>query len=286
MPTPEPHTVRRARPLLGTLVEIAVSDDRHSQEKLHAAVSDAFAEVERVHRLMSFHEATSDLSLVNRHALSRPVRVHADTYKVFEMALNFSWLTQGAFDPTVAAPILESSGYLPSCRTQCDPGADWRDIELLGDTCIRYRRAVRADLGGIAKGFAVDLAVCALAARDIEDVLVNAGGDLRVAGPRSHGVRLRHPVEPLEKAYFLEIKGRALATSAPYFSRRKDASNREMSALVDPVNRMPELDVGSVTVLASDCASADALTKAVLFASREVAERSLAVCGAEACVIK
>jgi thiamine biosynthesis lipoprotein len=169
---------------------------------------------------------------------------------------------------------------------QHDPGADWRDIELLDDHCIRYRRALRVDLGGIAKGFAVDLAVCALTACDIEDVLVNAGGDLRVAGPRAHGVHLRNPTEPLEKAYFLEVKGKALATSAPYFSRRKDTRDCEISALVDPASRMSELKVGSVTVLASDCASADALTKAVLFASREVAERSLAVCGAEACVIK
>lgn len=284
-PTLEAGTVRRARPLLGTRVEIAVSDARRSPLELHSAVSDAFAEVERVQRLMSFHDSASELSIANREALRRCVRVHSDTYKVFEMAVNFAWITNGAFDPTVA-PTLEGWGYLPRSEIRHDPDADWRDIELLGDSCIRFRRSLRVDLGGIAKGYAVDLAVGALMGRDIENVLVNAGGDLRAAGPQSHGVHLRHPRAPGQQAHFLKLKNQALATSAPYFSRRRSAAGREVSALLNPANRMPELNVGSVSVLADDCASADALTKALLFAPHDIVERCLVVCGAEACVIQ
>ena len=289
MPLPSPiaetATVRRARPLLGTRVEIAVFDSGRSQQELHRAISAAFAEVERVHHLMSFHEPSSDLAVLNRDAWRHPLRVHSDTYKVFEMALNFCWLTDGAFDPTVA-PVLERWGYLPSSEVQHDSAANWRDIELLGDERIRYHRSLRVDLGGIAKGFAVDVAVAKLKSLAIEDALVNAGGDLRAMGPRVHGVHLRDPLEPVDKAHFLEIRDTALATSAPYFSRRRDPNGREVSALLHPTTCMPELKAGSVSVMAGDCASADALTKAVMFAPREVAERSLSVCGAEACVIR
>jgi len=148
---------------------------------------------------------------------------------------------------------------------------------------VRFGRPLRLDLGGIAKGYAVDRAVHALQSAGVEDILVNAGGDLRIAGRWTQNLRLRHPQAPHLSAEILTLRNAALATSATYYSRRRLGSG-DVSALLDPRSAMPYIDSGSVSVRAADCMSADALTKVVLFATPEFAEQALAACGAQAFV--
>ena len=274
--------MRRARPILGTIVEISV-DDRSHEPQLHSAIDAAFASVERVHTLMSFHLPDSDLSRLNRHAVSAAQEVDSHTYAVFEAALRLAASSGGAFDPCIA-PRLEEWGLLPPAEAAVDPVGSWRDIELLPGRRIRYARTVRVDLGGIAKGYAVDLAVRSLQRFGIENIVVNAGGDLRVAGSHSHGVRLRHPRAPLHAAHAMDLCNAALATSANYFSRRASADG-EVSALVNPHSNKPYLGGRSVSVCAENCMTADALTKIVMFAPAAVAETVLADNRAEAYVI-
>jgi thiamine biosynthesis lipoprotein len=140
------------------------------------------------------------------------------------------------------------------------------------------------DLGGIAKGYAVDLAVRSLQGFGIENIVVNAGGDLRVAGPDSHDVRLRHPSAPLCSAHAAALSNAALATSAGYFSRRASATG-EVSALVNPRDGTPYLGAHSISVRAENCMTADALTKVVLFGPPALAEIVLEQFNAEAYVI-
>jgi thiamine biosynthesis lipoprotein len=156
-------------------------------------------------------------------------------------------------------------------------------VHLLQSCHVRFERPVRLDLGGIAKGYAVDRAVLTLQRAGVEKILVNAGGDLRIAGPWERRVRLRHPHAPHLSADVLTLRNAALATSAAYFSRRR-LSFGEVSALLDPRSAMPYVDNDSYSVRAADCMSADALTKVVLFARPEVAEQALATCGAQAIV--
>src|SRR5271154_375156 len=108
---PRPDWVRRARPLLGTLVEVGVADRRPACQ-LHAAIDAAFACIERVHALMSFHLPDSELRRLNRDAVRHPQSVDPHTYAVFETALRIAELSDGAFDPCVA-PRLEEWGLLP-----------------------------------------------------------------------------------------------------------------------------------------------------------------------------
>jgi len=283
---PRPDWVRRARPLLGTLVEVGVADRRPACQ-LHAAIDAAFACIERVHALMSFHLPDSELRRLNRDAVRHPQSVDPHTYAVFETALRIAELSDGAFDPCVA-PRLEEWGLLPRAGPPCDPAANWRAIELLADERIRFHRPLRADLGGIAKGYAVDLAVRSLQTEGIEDIIVNAGGDLRVAGPAAHDVRLRCPSQPWGSAQALTLRGSALATSASYFSRARapGAGAPPVSALVNPRDGAPELETRSVSVRAADCMIADALTKVVMFAPDNTAETMLAGFDAQAYVIR
>ena len=103
-------SVRRARPLLGTFVEITAVGT--PAPAIDAAIDAAFETIEIVHRLMSFHEAESDVSRLNRDAATHPVRVHRWTYEVLAAALALQRCSDGLFDVTVA-PILHRLGVLP-----------------------------------------------------------------------------------------------------------------------------------------------------------------------------
>lgn len=258
--------VRRARPLLGTVVEIRAMgrSAERSSAALHAAIDAAFAQVELVHRLMSYQDPDSELSRLNRCAVDSIQRVDPHTYSVLSAAMRFARLSSGAFDPCV-----------PSRH------ASWEDVELLGGHRMRLRRPLRLDLGGIAKGYAVDLATRTLQGANVRETIVNAGGDLRVSGTRTQEVSLRHPEAPTVGINPLQLRDAALASSAAYFSR-----SLPVSALVDPRTREPYRGNDTVSVRAADCMTADALTKVVLFAPSRIAERVLEECGAEAFVLR
>ena len=277
--------VRRARPLLGTVLEIRAAGP-HTRVQLNKAIDGAFAAVERVQELMSYHDPASELSRINREAAATAQRIDAQTYAVLEAALRFAALSNGAFDPCVGDQ-LEKWGYLPPSTPGPDrsrpTGGTWRDVHLVAHCRVRFGRPVRLDLGGIAKGYAVDCAVRALQSAGVEDFLVNAGGDLRIAGRWTQRLRLRHPQAPHLSAEVLALRNAALATSAAYYSRRHGWFG-EVSALLDPRTGMPYIGNGSVSVRAADCMSADALTKVVLFAAPEFAEQALAACRAQAFV--
>jgi thiamine biosynthesis lipoprotein len=271
--------------LLGTIVEIrAASSD--PQLDLHLAVDAAFAAIERMQTLMSYHDPGSELSRINRAAACSAQRVEPDTYAVIESALRFAALSDGAFDPCIGQH-LERWGYLPASAASPDPrqavGGTWRDVELLCRSRVRFARPLRLDLGGIAKGYAVDRAIQVLQTAGAEEMVVNAGGDMRVAGSREHTIRVRHPQAPHLSAAALTLSNAALATSAAYYSRRR-APAGEISALLDPRSARPYVASGCVSVRADHCMTADALTKVVLFAPPRLAERALAACGAQAFV--
>lgn len=252
-----PMEKRRARPLLGTFVEITADCSPRVFEK-------AFAAVEQVGRSMSYHDSGSELSQLNRDAAREPVAVSAWTRTVLRAALELAEESDGAFDPSVA-PAIRGLGFLPSTpgAPRADRHATWRDIELLPRRRVRFRRALRIDLGDIAKGFAVDRAIDVLREGGCTSGLVNAGGDLHAFGPRDWQIGIRDPARPEATACNVPLRNAALATSAGYFSRRK-RGGRTITALVDGRTRQP-LDASlSACVIAPTALIADALTKVVL----------------------
>ena len=143
-----------------------------------------------------------------------------------------------------------------------DPVASWRDIELAAPNQVRLRRHLWIDLGGIAKGYAVDRALQAMALPADIQCSINAGGDLRIAGPATERVLLRGPNDG-DAVPVLEIENASLASS----SGRDDL--REVSGLtvgphLDGATRGSVGTQSFVSVVAQDCMIADALTKIVL----------------------
>jgi thiamine biosynthesis lipoprotein len=256
--------LRRARPLLGTFVEIEVSGATRSA--MDAAIDAGFAAVARVHALMSFHAADSDVSRLNREAHSQPVAVDAWTFRVLEMAVELNRASNGAFDIAVA-PQLEAMGLLPREAGVPAAAPDLRffdAVELMPDQAVRFRvPGVRIDLGGIAKGFAVDCACEAMRRFDIIGGMVNAGGDLAAFGREAHTVHVRDPHDPRRLICSIDICDEALASTALRLDRLQSPPAAP-SAVMDPETGRPVHAILGATVRAPSCMIADALTKIVM----------------------
>jgi len=272
--------IRRCRPLLGTFVEIkAAGLDGNA---LVRAVQKAFAQIGRIQSLMSVHDDASELSHVNAEALLRPVKVSDETFAVLERGLAIARASAGAFDFTIA-PVLAKWGLLPAQLRRRAQG-DWRDVLLQRGRRVRFARPLAVDLGGIAKGFAVDAAIASLRESEVTSACVNAGGDLRVFGPDISHVHLRHPVSAQPVVNPIWLRNAALATSSPCFTRRQ-WRGRTVSHLVNAVNRRATAENVSVSVRARECWLADALTKVVLNADTKTATRLLETHHAEALIL-
>lgn len=271
------NRVRRCRPLLGTYVEIAAAGPADTST-LHRCVDRAYAAIEQVHGLMSFHSTDSDLSRLNARAHLEPQQVHTWTWEVISGALALSHETNGRFDISIGA-TLQSLGLLPG-TSPTDRSAGFRDIELLDDMRVRFHRRLSIDLGGIAKGYAVDRAIGVLAeeAGVLSHAIVNAGGDLRVWGESApRYVEVCDPARPLEDRVRVTMPRDAVATTA----HDPDSSLEvAMSAVIRPADGRALQQYGSVSVFADTCMEADALTKAVLLMPDDEAERLLHAHGA------
>jgi len=263
-------SVRRARPLLGTFVEITARGDA---QVLDAAVEAAFDAVTRVHHLMSFHDPASDVSRLNRDAGAEDVAVDAWTYEVIRAAVDLNRRSHGAFDITVA-PALQRLGLLPDLDglpTAASRGA-CEAIALLPGHRVRFDdTATRIDLGGIAKGFAVDRAVEALRAHRLTCGLVNAGGDLAAFGTDAEKVHVRDPRDPRQSIARIEVADEAIATSGGRFDPLTSADTAA-SAVIDARTGEPARAIAGVTVRAPHCMIADALTKVVMVAGEAAAD--------------
>jgi thiamine biosynthesis lipoprotein len=267
------NSIRRARPLLGTFVEITVADAAISE--MHAAVDAAFAAVGEVHSLMSFHVESSEVARLNREAFVRTVAVHPWTFQVLEAAIDLHQRSAGVFDIAVA-PVLQEMGLLPrlrDCRTWTPgPGATTAAIELVSGRRVRFKHPdARIDLGGIAKGFAVERAIDVLRHCGMPAAIVNAGGDLAVFGSKPHTVYIRDPRDPRRSMCQVRVRSGALASSGSYFDPF-GSSQPVGSAVIDPSSRKPACTALAATVRAPSCMLADALTKVVMVAGPSAAD--------------
>jgi len=238
------NPVRRAHPsyvssrlhvALGTFVAIeAEAETRLCAEQSLAA---AFAAIARVERTMHPHRAGSDLAALASLRSGSELRVDAWTWDVLRLCQQVHEASDGLFDPC------------PDMR-----GGRFEDLELLEPPYVRGRAPVQLDLGGIAKGYAVDRALEALREADCQSGLVNAGGDLAVFGP-SRSILCRST----RSTFSIELKDAALASSDADESERP----AEHRGYYDGVERS-RIVCGRATVTAPRAPWADALTKCAL----------------------
>lgn len=228
---------RRARPLLGTLVDVQAEG-----AYADAAVAAAFDEIAAVHALLSFHARDSELQAINQAVPGARLQVDPRTLVVLRLAAALYDASARAFDCRV--------GVLADTRFP---------IAFEGDVVIKQTDAAM-DLGGIAKGYAVDCAIDVLRGFDVERAVVNAGGDLRHYGVRPMTVQVRDPRNAARTAATVLLDNAALASStAGGWGAHADSASR-----IHDADRTYLPALAGATVQAFTCMLADALTKVVL----------------------
>ena len=262
--------VLREEAIMGTAIKVELwADDRRVGEAAAAAVMD---EMHRIDRAMSPHKSGSELSRINRDAARGPVVLTDEMFGLLKRALAFSQLTGSAFDITYAAV-----GQLYDYRNRVRPTAEalaqaranvgWQGLQLdVRDRSVRFAKdGMRIDLGGFAKGHAVDRAAELLARRGVRHAWVSAGGDSRVLGDRRGrpwSVAIRDPRRAGEVVALLPLEDTSISTSGDYERFFDDGAER-VHHMIDPATGISPRGVQSVTILSADGLTCEALSKAV-----------------------
>ncbi len=267
---------QREEAIMGTRVEVQLWAEDESTAR--RAIDAVMAEMRRTDELMSTYKPDSQLSQVNAHAYERPVKVDADIIDVVETALQYSRLSDGAFDITYA-----SVGYLYDYRAHRHPSdaqiaaalpaVDYRQLLVDREArTIRFLKpGMRIDLGGIAKGWAVDRGVEILQEFGIEHAMVNAGGDTRLLGDRRGKpwiVGIRDPRNEGAVVTRIPMQDEAMSTSGDYERFFEEGGVRYHHILSPGTGKSPGL-VRSVTVIGPTATRTDGLTKPVFILGPE-----------------
>lgn len=258
-------SIKRCRPLLGTFVEIEISDAELPERVLTDLAEIAFGRIARVQSLMSFTDPSSELSRLNTCGHLHPLSINTWTRDVICEAQRLGKASEGVFDIAVA-PSLADWGFRTDLHVRQkddEEQATFRDIVLHNDGRVSFRRPLQLDLSGISKGFAVDKAAEILNDANVKSATINAGGDIRFIGKLPDKLALRNPLSPAKGELQANVTAPAVATRAAYFANRR-YHWRKVNHILHPKTNKPMRSNVSISVFAQSCVQADALTKVVL----------------------
>lgn len=257
----------RSIDLMGTRVSVEFwLDDATGAEELLEAVLD---EYRRIDRLMSTYRDDSEMSRINSLASVEPVTISDELFALIARSLELSTASDGAFDISY-----ESVGYLYDYREAQRPAADEIEAALasidyravvLDDVAgsVRFARpGMRINLGGIAKGHAIERGAQLLRDAGIENAILNAGGDTRVIGDRRGYpwiVGIQHPRIDEAVATRLPLIDEAISTSGDY-ERFFEEDGRRYHHILNPSTGEPTDTVLSVSVIGPDATLTDGLS--------------------------
>ena len=248
------HTEQRLRIAMGTWVAIEATHERPSA--LLPAIDAAFAAVLEIERLMHPSRAGSDVARINAGAIGKPVELHPYTWEVLMLARKINERSKGTFDPCLPLRPGRIADIAPAAPRQ-----------------VKCRVPIALDLGGIAKGYAVDRAIAALCAHRCHAGLVNAGGDVRVFG--SPGQRIALRLGAPRRIESVHLQDQSLAAAEVQAIGRPP----EHQGYYDRVSgETPRFS--SAAVIAPEAAMADALVKCALLCDPDLSEEMLDAFGA------
>jgi thiamine biosynthesis lipoprotein len=260
----------REEAIMGTSIKVELwAIDRAAGE---SAIDAVMNEMHRIDRAMSPHKPDSELSRINRDAATMAVKLSDEMFTLLARSIEFSDLSGGAFDITYAGV-----GHLYDYRQGVQPTEDeialaraavgYRHLILdARERSVRFARdGVRIDLGGFAKGHVVDTSARILQMRGIRHAIVSAGGDSRVIGDRRGRpwtIGIRDPRREGEVVAVLPLEDVAISTSGDY-ERFFEKNGVRCHHLIDPATGRSPSSVRSVTILAEDGLTTEALSKTV-----------------------
>lgn len=256
--------------IMGTEVAVKLWHDNEAQAKQCAAR--VFNDMRRIDALMSPYIETSEVALLNRQAAKAPVKVSAELFQLIATAQGISQLSGGAFDISFA-----SVGKYYDYRNKQQPDAakiqsllaaiDYHQIQLDQATrSVRFLHPqLQIDLGGIAKGHAVDQAIRLLRECGVQHAIVSAGGDSYLLGDKRGYpwfVGIKDPRNTEQQAVNLPLQDIAISTSGDYERFFFDGTQR-VHHIISPKTGHSAAELQSVSILASDSTTADALSTTV-----------------------
>ena len=252
---------------MGTIIEV-ISPDRR-------AADIAFKEIKRIESLLSLFKDNSQISRLNNLG---SLEVDPDTLFVIKKAGEFWRATEGLFDITIA-PLMKLWGFYDKDYRVPDDLQINQTLELIGfdkvkidGNIIEFRvPGMMIDLGAIAKGYAIDCAAKQLRNCGIDSALLNAGGDIYCLGDK-RGQPWRIAIKAANKSNFagyLELIDKAVATSGDYEQYFSVDDVRYCHLLNPKTGKTVDSGINSVTVIADDCLTADALATGVFILGQE-----------------
>jgi len=255
------HTATRT--LMGTRIHLTVvtADLRRGQ----AAAEATFAAMQRLIALFDHRQPTSPLSGLNRSGFLDQAPL--ELIQVLRRAVDFGELTQGAFDVTIK-PLLDARQAGKADSTDLRALVDFRQIQIDGGRVRLGIPGAAITLDGIAKGRVIDGGVDALQQMGFDQVLVEAGGDLRTLGARADGslwrVGIAHPRQTAQGEILavLPTGAQAVATSGDYL--HTFSTDYSQHHIIDPRSGRSPVELASATVLAATALDADALGTALM----------------------
>ncbi|HUW19255.1 MAG TPA: FAD:protein FMN transferase [Sedimentisphaerales bacterium] len=268
------------RQVMGTFARIvAVAPDSGTAKN---CIEAAFAELRQVDEMMSDYKSDSEISRVNRDAYKGPVKVSGPTFEVAQKAIYFSELSDGAFDITVGPLVdlwrlaAEANAVPTEAQLQQARAKVGYEKLLLDANALTVRFAVegmRLDMGGIAKGYAIDKAIEAMQKGGALGGMVDVGGDIRCFGVPTRGkthwlIGLQDPNRPEDwidtskPSLVLKLNDAAIATSGDY-RRFVLIDGQKYSHILDTKTGRGGKGFSSVTIIAKKAVDADALATAV-----------------------
>ena len=270
---------------MGTFTTIAVP--RADRDRLPEAASimrESFASLESA---LSVYRPESDLSRVNQAAGEHPVLVSPLTHEAVSLALRYAEHTNGAFDPTVG-PLLDLWGFRNGSPSQRpEPKAieavclrvGYTHVTLATNGIALAQAGMQLDLGGIAKGMAVDDVYEALRPMSMSGFMINLGGNIRVAGVpgpnRTWSIGVRDPFDKETLLGVLRLPdGMAVATSGHY-ERFVEIDGVRYAHIMDPRTGVPVSGMAGVTVVSRSATEADALSTALFVAGIDAGQELL-----------
>jgi thiamine biosynthesis lipoprotein len=281
------------RLVMGTFAHIiAVAPNSHTANK---SIQASLQQLRSIETLMSYHRDDSELANVNRNAFKEPVKISSQTFEVLQQAIKFSKLSDGAFDITVGPLVdlwrkagevnaIPSDAELAEARSKVGYEKVILDVN---ETTVRFAvEGMKLDLGGIAKGYAIDKAVEAMQNCGATAGLVDVGGNIRCFGkpkdkpywriglqdPNENlGSRISDfgfPAEAGKPLLVLKLNDAAVATSGHY-RRFAQIQGKKYSHIIDTTTGSSSDKLASVTIIAKDATTADALSTAVIVLGAE-----------------
>jgi thiamine biosynthesis lipoprotein len=265
---------QEARRLMWTTFEIIAYG--RERPRLVAAANAAFEEIDRLDRQLSNYSETSELTYINRNAAKGEVVVEKELFELLKLALDYSRTTDGTFDITVG-PLMKAWGFFKGQGRFPEPNELKTVLAKTGSAhvmlnsqsrTVRFdREGVELDLGGIAKGYAVDKAAEILRESGVTSALITCGSSIYAIGaPPDQGfwqVDVRNPLDPSNRVTSVELKDNSLSTSGCY-EKIFTLGGKTYCHIMNPRTGYPIGDMLSATVLTPRGVDAEVFSKALM----------------------